>query len=69
MSKKQLTEWLKRYAGKIKTVNVKIEHMYGPDDGDTKFTGMLLTQLQKHTSAIPLTTGILFILPMSFPPM
>lgn len=58
LSKKQLTEWLKKYAGKIKIVNVKLEHMYGPGDGDAKFIGMLLAQLQKHASAIPLTTGV-----------
>jgi nucleoside-diphosphate-sugar epimerase len=59
LSKKQFAEWLRLLAGEdqIKGINIKIEHMYGPKDDQSKFVAWLVKQLTNSTASIPLTRG------------
>jgi nucleoside-diphosphate-sugar epimerase len=57
LSKKHFTEWLKQRSPEIKVVNLKLEHMYGPKDDQTKFVPWLIGQLEQGASHIPLTEG------------
>jgi CDP-paratose synthetase len=59
LAKKQFAEWLKFFgeSGKIKVVNCKIEHMYGPRDDNKKFGIWLLEQMLSNEKEIRLTTG------------
>ncbi len=59
LSKKQFVEWLKAFgeAKKIKVVNLRLEHMYGPGDDAKKFVVWLMGQMLSNTSDINLTKG------------
>jgi nucleoside-diphosphate-sugar epimerase len=57
LSKKQFVEWLKQQSDKIQVVNLKLEHMYGPKDGTTKFVPWVLSQLKQNVPEIRLTAG------------
>ena len=57
LSKKHFVEWLKQRAQEIKVVNLRLEHMYGPKDAQTKFVPWLIGQLEQGVSRIPLTEG------------
>jgi CDP-paratose synthetase len=58
-SKKQFVEWLKAFgeANKVKVVNLRLEHMYGPGDDTNKFIVWLMEQMFSNTSEINLTKG------------
>lgn len=59
LSKAQFTDWLRFYSDKIKVVNFKIEHMYGPGDDDKKFIYWLVKQMKsEEVTRIPLTSGV-----------
>jgi len=57
LSKKQFVEWLELRSQQIRGVNLRLEHMYGPGDDDTKFVPWLIGQLQQHVPRIALTEG------------
>ncbi len=59
LSKKHFAEWLKSFCEceKIRGINLRIEHMYGPRDHQNKFVNWLLKQLLKNVEQIPLTRG------------
>jgi CDP-paratose synthetase len=57
LSKRQFSEWLQRGGPKIKAVNLRLEHMYGPKDDQTKLVPWFLQQLEAGVSRIPLTNG------------
>jgi nucleoside-diphosphate-sugar epimerase len=59
ISKKQFVEWLKAFgeAKKIKVINLKLEHMYGPGDDAKKFVVWLMGQMLSNTAEINLTKG------------
>lgn len=57
LSKKQFVEWLKIFSLKIKIVNLKLEHMYGPKDDHTKFVPWLISQFKEQKKQINLTAG------------
>ena len=59
LSKKQFVEWLKAFgeAKKIKVVNLRLEHMYGPGDDAKKFVVWLMGQMLSNTAEINLTKG------------
>lgn len=59
LSKKQFAEWLKTHSesGKIKAVNMKVEHMYGPKDDRKKFVIWLMEQMLSDNKEIQLTSG------------
>lgn len=59
MSKEQLLSWLKYVSNKIQVVNVRLEHIYGPHDNDTKFVEMLFQQIALHRiNKLKLTSGL-----------
>mgnify|MGYP000088413255 CR=1 FL=1 len=57
LSKKQFVEWLKTFSKKIQTINLKIEHMYGPKDDKSKFVTWLISELINNRDEIKLTKG------------
>jgi nucleoside-diphosphate-sugar epimerase len=57
LSKKQFVEYLKQQSSKIKMINLKLEHMYGPKDDATKFVSWVLSQLKANVKKIKLTEG------------
>lgn len=59
LSKSQFTEWMK-FLKKENTrmINIKIEHMYGPNDDNNKFIYCLINQLKENVDNIDLTSGI-----------
>lgn len=58
LSKRHFSEWLKQRSQAIKVVSLKLEHMYGPKDDQTKFVPWLIGQLEQGVSRIPLTEGL-----------
>ena len=57
LSKKQFEEWLQLASDKIQVVNLKLELMFGEQDGNDKFTSWILNELQQEKNIIPLTAG------------
>ena len=57
LSKKHCLEWLKLYQSNCKLVNMRIYHMYGPNDSFSKFVPMMLKQLVNNKPNIQLTLG------------
>ncbi len=59
LSKKQFAEWGKVYAeqGRIRFVNILLEHFYGPDDDDSKFTTWVIKSCLKNVPELKLTAG------------
>jgi nucleoside-diphosphate-sugar epimerase len=57
LSKKQLVDWLLHRSDKINVVNLKLEHMYGPNDDSNKFLVWLASQLKQNVPDIKLTSG------------
>lgn len=57
LSKKQLCEWLKTFAKNTKVINIKLEHIYGPKDDNSKFIASIINQCQQNIKKINLTLG------------
>ncbi|RRV00065.1 NAD(P)-dependent oxidoreductase [Stutzerimonas xanthomarina] len=57
LSKKQFVDWLRNQSEHIQVVNLRVEHMYGPGDDETKFVPWILSQLKSNTEEIRLTRG------------
>ena len=57
LSKKQFEEWLQLASNKIQVVNLKLELMFGEQDGNDKFTTWILNELKQEKPTIPLTSG------------
>jgi CDP-paratose synthetase len=59
LSKKHFSEWGSQIASqnRIRFVNVRLEHMYGPEDDVTKFSGWLLNSCINNVPEISLTPG------------
>lgn len=60
LTKHQFCEWGKLTAieGKINFINLQMEHIYGPDDGDGKFIRWLEKQFSENVPSVDLTDGI-----------
>jgi nucleoside-diphosphate-sugar epimerase len=58
LSKRQFSEWLKFQPESIKIVNLKMQHIYGPNDSNTKFIYWLVQQYKIKASKVFLTEGI-----------
>lgn len=58
-SKNDALEWLKTLnaRGSCKLVNMKIFHMYGPNDALTKFIPSVLLKIKENTPSLDLTKG------------
>lgn len=57
LSKKQFVECLEKLSEKIQIINLKLEHMYGPKDDETKFISWIVNQLARQVECISLTKG------------
>lgn len=58
LSKKQFCEWLRVYSDKISSINIALEHFYGPGDDITKFTSSIINSLLLNKPEIQLTSGL-----------
>ena len=57
LSKKHFSEWLCHQSGDVQAVNLRVEHMYGPGDDDTKFLPWLFKQFDTRVDTLNLTAG------------
>jgi len=59
LSKNHFKEWGRHFAlmNRIRFVNIKLEHMYGPNDDDSKFTDWVVQNFLNDISELPLTKG------------
>lgn len=59
LSKTQFAEWGSHFAGqrKIRFLNLRLEHFYGPGDDDSKFTTHVVNSCLKNASELKLTPG------------
>lgn len=58
-SKKQFADWGRAHAGSegYQFMNLRLEHLYGPGDGDGKFIPFLIKSCLEDQAEIPLTGG------------
>lgn len=58
-TKQQFLQWMKVYSSleKIKLVNVKLEHVYGPFDNKTKFIPYIINSCKGNIPELNLTLG------------
>lgn len=59
LSKTQFAEWGSHFAGqkKIRFLNLRLEHFYGPGDDDTKFTTHVINSCLMNAPELKLTLG------------
>ncbi len=57
LSKSQFKEWLEFYSTHMESVNMEIEHFYGPHDDDSKFVAFIIDKLLANAHQIDLTLG------------
>ena len=57
VSKRHFVDWLKVYSNRIKVINLILQHVYGPNDNDDKFSVWLLDQMRSEVDRILLTSG------------
>lgn len=60
LSKAQFREWGQFFAsrGQLKFINIKMQHFYGPNDDETKFTSYVIRACLRNDSEIILSEGI-----------
>jgi CDP-paratose synthetase len=57
LSKSQMKEWLKVFSDKITSINVALEHFYGPGDDLSKFASNIIHRILINEPEILLTPG------------
>lgn len=57
LSKSHFTDWLFLSREEIEIVNIKIEHMYGPLDSESRFVVWMIKQLHERADSVALTHG------------
>ena len=60
LSKRQFLEWSKLFveAKKIKFINAQLEHIFGPNDDESKFTSYVFDSCMRNVSRLNLTKGL-----------
>ena len=58
LSKRQFSEWLETYSNDILTINVALEHFYGPFDNDSKFVTYVIRKMLGNEDSIDFTLGL-----------
>lgn len=58
LTKSQFSDWLEMFCEKIKCVNMRLEHFYGPEDKPVKFIAWIIEQFRKNVDSIDLTAGL-----------
>jgi CDP-paratose synthetase len=59
LSKNQLLQWGKFFSKneKIRFANLRLEHFYGPEDDQSKFTSFIISNCKNNTPELNLTNG------------
>jgi len=59
LSKKHFSEWGRHYAdsGKIRVLNIRLEHIFGPGEDSSHFTSWIVRQCLDNVPSISLTKG------------
>lgn len=59
LSKRQFAEWGRHFSQqkKIRFLNLRLEHFYGPEDDDTKFTAHVINSCLTNAPELKLTLG------------
>lgn len=59
LTKRQFNDWLKLYSktNKIKVINLRLEHFYGPGSSDTNFISLMTSKMLSNDAIINLTKG------------
>lgn len=57
LSKKHLIDWLKLLPSNNKIVNMKIHHMYGPNDASSKFVPSIIALIKRNDPFLNATLG------------
>jgi CDP-paratose synthetase len=61
LSKRQFSDWgallARRDPARLRFVNVRLQHMYGPHDDETKFTTHVIRALRRNEPRLALTAG------------
>lgn len=55
--KNQFSECLEFFSSNIVTINILLEHFYGPDDDDSKFISSMIGKMKRNVLEIQLTAG------------
>ena len=58
LSKSFFRDWILQKSDSIKVANLKVEHMYGPNDGLEKFIPFVIKNLKEKVASIDLTSGL-----------
>ncbi|MDR0952717.1 MAG: NAD(P)-dependent oxidoreductase [Elusimicrobiota bacterium] len=58
ITKHQFALWLNYFSSKIKAVNLRLDHFYGPFDNTSKFVAFILKAMRDNAPAINLTEGL-----------
>jgi nucleoside-diphosphate-sugar epimerase len=59
LSKKHFVDWGKNYSSScdVQFINMKLQHVYGPKDDESKFVSWFVAQLRDEVPEIKLTSG------------
>ena len=59
LSKKHIVDWGKNYSSScdVQFINMKLQHVYGPKDDESKFVSWFIKQLKEEVPEIKLTAG------------
>jgi CDP-paratose synthetase len=58
LTKKYFLDWLQHHSAQIRVVNMRLEHLYGPDDSSDKFIPALVEGIaRRQLPSFPLTKG------------
>ncbi|MBN2107450.1 MAG: NAD(P)-dependent oxidoreductase [Deltaproteobacteria bacterium] len=57
LSKNQFKQWLEMYSPELVSVNMELEHFYGPQDDPSKFVSFIIEKLLNKDPQIDLTLG------------
>lgn len=57
LTKNHFEDWLSLYSDKIKCINLKLDHFYGPNDKPIKFIAWIIQELKNNVEKIDLTKG------------
>jgi CDP-paratose synthetase len=59
LSKRTFLEWARKYASNnIKLINMRLEHVYGPNESISKFTSWIVNECRVNATNINLSSGI-----------
>jgi nucleoside-diphosphate-sugar epimerase len=57
LTKSQFAAWLDLYSDKIKAVNMRLDHFYGPFDNPSKFIAFIIKNFKQNIPELDLTEG------------